>query len=67
MSDDLKSPINNCDIGRVGDEVTWTEEMPPIDPNCTESFSHGDDCDSNRDSDRVGSEETGSDDLEDPD
>ncbi len=54
LSDNLKNPINNCDIGKVRDEVTWTEEMLPKDPNHTKSESHGDNCDSNRDSDIVG-------------
>ncbi len=50
----------------MGDEVTWTEEMPPTDLNRTESESHGDNCDSNRDGNIVGGEERGSDDLEGP-
>ncbi len=66
LSDDSKDPIDNCDIGRVGDEVTWTEEMSPTDPDRTESESHGNNCDSNRDGDIVGDEERGSDDLEGP-
>ncbi len=57
LSDDSKSLINNCDIGRVGDEVTWTEEMLPTDPDRIESKSHGDNCDNNRNSDIVGGEE----------
>ncbi len=64
MSDNLKGPIDNSDIGRVGDEVTWTEEMPPTDPDHTESKSLGDNCDSNHDGNRVGSGEQGSDNLE---
>ncbi len=44
--------------------MTWTEEMPPTDPDRTKSKSHGDNCDSNRDSDIVGGEEQRSDDLE---
>ncbi len=59
LSDNSKGLIDNCDIGRVGDEVTWTKEMPPIDLDHTESESHGDNCDSNRDSDIVGGEERG--------
>ncbi len=66
LSDDSKSPIDNCDIGRVGDEVTWTEEMSPTDPDRTKSESHGDNCNNNRDGDIVGGEERGSDDLEGP-
>ncbi len=42
------------------------EEMPPTNPDCTESESHSDNCESNRDSDIVGGEERGSDDLEGP-
>ncbi len=57
LSDNSNGLINNCDIGRVGDEMTWIEEMPPPDPNRTESKSHGDNYDSNRDGDRVGGEE----------
>ncbi len=64
LSDDSKGSIDNCNIGRVGDEVTWTKKMPPTDLDCTESESHGDNCDNNRDSDRVGGEEQGSDNLE---
>ncbi len=66
LSDNSKGPIDNCDIGRVGDEVTWTEEMLPTDPDRTESKSHGDKCDSNRDGDMVGGKERGLDDLEGP-
>ncbi len=40
--------------------------MPPTDPDCTESKSHDDNCDSNRDGDIVGGEERESDDLEGP-
>ncbi len=64
LSDDSNGSIDNCDIGRVGDKVTWIEEMLPTDPNRTESESHGDDCNSNRDGDIVGGEEQGSDNLE---
>ncbi len=64
LSDNSKSPINNCDICRVGDEVTWTEEMPSTDPDCIKSKSHGDNCDSNHDGDIVDGQERGSDDLE---
>ncbi len=64
LSDNSKSPIDNCDIGRVEDEVTWTEEMPSTDPDRTKSKSHGDNCNSNRKGDIVGSEERGLDNLE---
>ncbi len=61
LSDDSKSLINNCDIGKVGDEMTWTEEMPSTDPNHIKSESHGDYCNSNCDGDRVGGEKRESD------
>ncbi len=64
LSDNSKSLIDNCDIGRVGDEVTWTEEMPLTDPDRTKSESHSDNCDSNRDGDIVGGKKRRSDDLE---
>ncbi len=32
LLDDTKSSINNYNIDKVGDEVTWTEEMPPTNP-----------------------------------
>ncbi len=66
LSNDSKDPIDNCDIGRVGDEVTWIEEISPTDPNCTKSKSHSNNCDSNRNGDRVGGEEQRSDNLEGP-
>ncbi len=66
LLDDSKGPIDNFDISRVGDEVTWTEEMLPTDPNRTKSKNPGDNCNSNRDGDRVGDEERRSDDLEGP-
>ncbi len=56
-SNNSKCPIGNCDIGRVGDEMTWIKEMPPTDSDRTKSESHGDNCDSNRDGDIVGGEE----------
>ncbi len=64
LSDDSKGPITNYDISRVGNEATWIEEMPPTNPNCTESKSHGDNCDSNCDGDIIGGEERGSDNVE---
>ncbi len=64
LSNDLKDPIDNCDIGRVGTEVTWTEEMPPTDPDCTKSESHSNNYDNNRNGGIVGGEERGSDGLE---
>ena len=57
LSDNSKGPINNCDIGRIGDEMIWTKKMPSTDPNCTESKSHSDNCDSNHNGNRIGSEE----------
>ncbi len=66
LLDDSKGPIENCDISRVGDKMTWTEEVPSTNPDCTESESHGDNCNSNRNSDRVGVEERGLDNLESP-
>lgn len=54
LLDDSKHPINNYDIGRVGDEMTLTKEMPSIDFNCTKSKSHGDNYDSNYNGNRVG-------------
>ncbi len=64
LSDDSKDPINNCDISRVGDEVTWTKKMPPTNTNCTKSKSHGDNCNSNRNGDRVDGEKQKSNNLE---
>ncbi len=66
LLDNSKSPIDNCDIGRVGDEMTWTEKMPSTNPNHTKSKSHGDNCNNNRDGNRVGSEEQELDNLEGP-
>ena len=57
LSDDSKVPINNCNIGKVGDEVTWTEKMLPINLDCIESKNHCNNCDSNRNGNRVGDEE----------
>ncbi len=37
-----ESHSDNSDIGREGNEVSWIKEMPPSDPDCTESKSHGD-------------------------
>ncbi len=66
LSDNTKGLIDNYDIGRVGDEVIWTEEMLLTDPDCTKSKSHGNNGDNNRDSNRVGDKQQGADDLEDP-
>ncbi len=66
LSDNSKGSIDNCDIGKVDDEITWTEEISPNDPNCTKSKSFDDNCDSNNDGDRVSGEEQESDDLEGP-
>ncbi len=66
LLDYSKGPINNCDIGRVRDEMTWTKEIPPTDPDRNESESHGDNCDSNRNGNIVGGEERGLDNLEGP-
>ncbi len=51
-----ESHSDNCNMGGEGNEVSWTEEMPPSDPNRIESESYGDICSKNhRDiSDRVG-------------
>ncbi len=59
LSDNSKGPIDNCDMGRVEDEVTWIEEMPPTKPNCTKSKSHDNNCNSNCNGDIVGGEEQG--------
>ncbi len=56
LLDDSKCPINNCDIGRVRDEMTWTEEIPLTNFNCTKSKSYGDNCDNNCNGNRVGGE-----------
>ncbi len=63
MSDNLKSLIDNYVIGRVGDKVTWIEEILLTNPNCTKSKSYDDNCDSNYNGDKVGGEEQRSDDL----
>ena len=41
----------------MGDEVTLTKEISPINPNCTKNKSHGNNYNSNCNSDRVGGEE----------
>ncbi len=64
MSDDSKGSINNYDIDKMRDEVTWTEEMSSTKPDCTKSESHSDNCDNNCDGDIIGGEEQESDDLE---
>lgn len=56
LSDDSKAPNKNCDIGRVGNEMTQTEEMQSTNLNYTNSKSHGNNCNSNCDNDRVSSE-----------
>ncbi len=56
LSDNLKDPIDNYDIGKVDDKVPWTEEISPTNPNCTKSKRHDDNCNSNYDSNRVGNE-----------
>ncbi len=61
LSDELNSPIDNCDICRVGNE-----EMLPTDPNRTESKSYDNNCDSNCDNDRVGGKERESNNIEGP-
>ncbi len=65
-SDDSKGPIDNFDIGRVDDEMTWTEEIPPTNSDRTKNKSHGDNCDSNRNGNKVDGEKRGLDDLEGP-
>lgn len=64
LLDNSISLIDTCDMGRVGDEVTWTEEMLPIDPNRTKIESHLDNCNSNYDGNKVGNKEWELDDLE---
>ncbi len=66
LLDDSKDLINNRDIGRVDNEVTWIEEMPPTNPNRTKSKSYSDNLNSNCDSNRIGGKEQGSDNLEGP-
>ncbi len=34
-------------MGREGNEVSWTEKMPPTNPNCTKSESHSNICSKN--------------------
>ncbi len=63
LLDDSKDPINNCDMGKEGNEVSWIEKMPPTNPNCTESKSHDDNYNSNHNGDRVGGKEQESDNL----
>ena len=64
LSNNSKYHIDNCDISQV-DEVTWTEEMPPTDLNCTKSKSHDNNYDkSSCNGDKVGGKERGSDNLE---
>ncbi len=64
LSDNSKGSIKNFDIGKVDDEVTWIEEMPPTDLNYIESKNHGDNYNSNCNSNRIGSKEQKSDNLE---
>ncbi len=44
--------------------MTGTKEMPPTDPNRTESKSLSNNCDSNFDGDKVDGKERGLDDLD---
>lgn len=57
LSDDLKGPINNFNISRVGDEVTWIGKMPQINPDYTKSKNYSDNYDSNDNSNLIGNEE----------
>lgn len=63
LSDNSRRHIDNSDIGRGGDEVIWIEKMPSTDPDRVKCKSHGNNCNSNRDGDRVSVEERGSDNL----
>lgn len=62
-----KSLTNDCDINRVGDEISWIEEILLINLDYTKNKSHGDLCNkSNYDiSDRISGEEFGSNDSKD--
>lgn len=66
LLDNSKGFINNYDIGRVGDKITWTKKMPSTNPNQSENETHNNDYDSNHNSDKVGDKEQELDDLEDP-
>lgn len=68
MLDNSKNPINNSDINKVGDKVTWTQKMLSINSDCIKSKSHNDNCNKNNHNidNRVGGEEQGSDDLKSP-
>ncbi len=66
LLDNSKGPIKNCDISKVGDEITWIEKMPLTKPNCIKSESHGDNCKNNHNSNRIGGEKQRSDNLEGP-
>ncbi len=57
LSNDSKGLINNGDIDRVSDEVTWIEEMLSNNPNCIESKSYSDNNNKNCDGDRVSGEQ----------
>lgn len=68
MSDNSKNPINNGDINKVCDKITWTKKMPSINSDCIKSKSHNNNCNKNNCNidNGVGDEEQGSDDLKSP-
>ncbi len=66
LSDNPKGSIHNYDIGKVGYEVTWIEEMPATNCNYIESENHGDNYNNNNDGNRMDDKEQESDDLEGP-
>lgn len=65
LSNNSKLFIDNCDIARVDDEVTWIEEMPPTRCNCIENKSYSSNYNkSSHNDDRMNSEEQELDNLE---
>lgn len=65
LLDNSKDPMDDCNIGRVSDEVTWTKKMPPINLDCIKKESHMNNYNkSNHDGNRIGNEEQRLDNLE---
>lgn len=53
MLNDLKGPINNCDISRIDNEMTWKEKMLLTNFDCTKSKNHNNNCNNNHNGDKV--------------
>ena len=48
-----KGLINNYDKSKVGNEVTQTEKIPPINLNCAKNKSHSNNCNNNCNGDKM--------------